>query len=90
MRLTCPLCGERDLREFTYRGSAKLLDRPAPDAGAEAFHDYVHIRENPAGLNPELWHHADGCRVWLLVTRDTVTHEILSACLARDRSGRAP
>jgi sarcosine oxidase subunit delta len=90
MRLTCPLCGERDLREFTYRGSAKLLDRPAADAGAEAFHDYVHIRENPAGPNPELWHHGDGCRAWLLVTRNTVTHEIVSTGLARDRSGSAP
>ena len=25
MRLTCPLCGARDLREFTYRGSATLM-----------------------------------------------------------------
>jgi methylglutamate dehydrogenase subunit B len=90
MRLTCPLCGERDLREFTYRGSAKLLDRPPGDAGGEAFHDYLNLRDNPAGPNPELWYHGDGCRAWLLLTRDTVTHEILSARLAHDRSGGAP
>ena len=36
MRLTCPHCGERDLREFTYRGAATWLDRPDPDAGVIA------------------------------------------------------
>ena len=24
----------------------------------------------------EYWHHAAGCRRWLVVTRDTVTHEV--------------
>jgi sarcosine oxidase subunit delta len=84
MRLTCPLCGERDLREFTYRGAAKLLARPAADAGLAAFHDYVHIRDNPAGPNPELWQHAAGCRAWLRVTRDTRTHALLDVALARE------
>ena len=58
MRLTCPLCGERDLREFAYRGSAKLLARPAADASPAAFHDYLNLRDNPAGPNTELWQHA--------------------------------
>ncbi len=84
MRLTCPLCGERDLREFTYRGAAKLLARPGPDAGPEAFDDYLHIRDNPAGPNAELWHHALGCRAWLRVVRDTRTHEFLDVGLARE------
>jgi heterotetrameric sarcosine oxidase delta subunit len=84
MRLTCPLCGERDLREFTCRGSAKLLARPAADAGAAAFHDYLNIRDNPAGPNPELWQHAAGCRAWLLVVRDTRSHDILEVELARE------
>ena len=84
MRLTCPICGARDLREFTYRGSAKLMARPAADAGAEAFHDYLNIRDNPAGPNPELWHHAWGCRAWLRVVRDTRTHDVLTVELARE------
>lgn len=83
MRLSCPLCGARDLREFTYRGSDKLLARPGPEAGAAAFHDYIHIRDNPAGPNGELWQHGDGCRAWLRVVRDTVTHAVLSVELAR-------
>jgi sarcosine oxidase subunit delta len=84
MRLTCPLCGERDLREFAYRGSAKLLARPAGDAGAGAFHDYLNLRDNPAGPNPELWQHAGGCRAWLRVVRDTRDHRVLEVALARE------
>jgi sarcosine oxidase subunit delta len=84
MRLTCPFCGERDLREFTYRGAAKLLARPAGDAGAEAFHDYLNLRDNPAGANPELWQHEGGCRAWLRVVRDTRDHRILEVALARE------
>lgn len=84
MRLICPQCGERDRREFTYLGAAKLLDRPKGDAGIAAFHDYVNIRDNPAGPLRELWQHEFGCRAWLVVTRNTVTHEISAMALARD------
>jgi methylglutamate dehydrogenase subunit B len=84
MRLTCPLCGERDLREFAPRGSAKLMARPAADAGAAAFHDYLNLRGNPAGPHAELWQHAGGCRAWLRVVRDTRTHAILEVTLARE------
>jgi heterotetrameric sarcosine oxidase delta subunit len=90
MRLSCPLCGDRDLREFTYRGAANLLDRPGEDAGPEAIDAYLHLRDNPAGPNAELWHHAFGCRAWLRVVRDTRTHAILEVGLARnERRGGA-
>ena len=84
MRLTCPNCGDRDSREFSYLGSAKLLTRPAGDAGAEAFHDYVNIRQNPAGENAELWQHVMGCAAWLHVVRNTVSHTVLSVALASE------
>ena len=76
MRIACPICGERDRREFYYMGAA--LPRPAEDAGQEAFHDYVHLRDNPAGVTRDLWQHEAGCGAWLVVTRNTLTHEILS------------
>ncbi|MFK7755010.1 MAG: sarcosine oxidase subunit delta [Sedimentitalea sp.] len=79
MRITCPICGARDLREFTYQGEA--LTRPAPDAGAEAWDDYVHLRDNVAGEMRELWYHDSGCTAWLVVTRDTRTHAISSTKL---------
>lgn len=82
MRITCPLCGERDRREFYYKGAAVALERPAPEAGPEAWDDYVFLRDNPAGPAQELWHHANGCGAWLVVTRDTRTHEVLDSRLA--------
>lgn len=84
MRLTCPLCGERDSREFSVLGSARLLDRPAGSAGLAAFHNYVNIRDNVAGLVRELWHHEMGCRSWLVVTRNNVTHAVIACDLASE------
>lgn len=84
MRLSCPICGPRDLREFGYRGDATLMARPRGDAGAEAFHDYLNLRENPEGRHEELWHHEMGCRSWLVVARDTRTHEVFAVRRARD------
>ena len=80
MRLTCPLCGARDSREFTYLGAATLLDRPGP----EDMHAYVHLRDNPAGPHAELWQHSMGCGAWRHVTRDTTTHEVLEVRLVKE------
>lgn len=81
MRLICPICGERDRREFYYQGAAVALDRPAADAGDMAWDAYVHLRENPAGVTRDLWHHEAGCGAWLYVQRNTVTHEIIEVTL---------
>jgi len=75
LRIACPHCGPRDEAEFRYRGDAGLR-RPAPDAGAEAFLDYVYLRDNPCGWHLEWWQHAQGCRAVLQVRRHTATHEI--------------
>jgi heterotetrameric sarcosine oxidase delta subunit len=82
MRLRCPHCGERDAEEFATLGST---GGQRPEAGGDAlarFHDYLHLRNNPAGPNLEYWYHAAGCRSWLLVRRDTLTHEIFSVEMA--------
>jgi methylglutamate dehydrogenase subunit B len=87
MRIPCPHCGQRGNEEFIYRGAADLV-RPNADATAEAWHGYVYLRENPAGVHKELWQHLHGCRRWLVVTRDTRTHEIFAAVdvAVRDRA----
>lgn len=82
MRINCPVCGERDRREFYYKGAAVALERPAPVAGEAAWDAYVHLRENPAGVTRELWYHESGCNGWLVVTRNTVSHEISGVELA--------
>ncbi len=89
MRIPCPICGDRDRREFYYVGDAVAVDRPAPDAGVAAWDDYVHLRDNPAGETKDLWYHEGGCGSWLVVTRNTVTHEVLGAQLASKLKGAA-
>lgn len=86
MIINHPLLGPRDAQEFTYLGDAGLIDRPdwqAPDA-EDRFFDYLYMRDNPAGEHRELWFHEQGDRSWLVVTRDTTTHEITLVELARD------
>jgi methylglutamate dehydrogenase subunit B len=80
MRIPCPFCGDRDSSEFAYLGDATLT-RPDPSAPSaeRAFHDYVYLRDNPAGPHREFWHHISGCQSWLVVTRDTRDHAILTA-----------
>lgn len=85
MLIPHPLLGLRDAQEFVYLGDARLIDRPdGMSAGIGAFHDYLYLRDNPAGEHRELWYHEQGDRSWLVVTRNTVTHEIIRAELARD------
>lgn len=89
-----PLLGPRAAQEFTYLGDASLIDRPDWQAGdaAERFYEYLYLRDNPAGEHRELWFHEHGDRSWLVVTRDTLTHEIAQVELARDvarRRGRS-
>jgi heterotetrameric sarcosine oxidase delta subunit len=80
MRIPCPFCGSRDAQEFVYRGDAD----PVRLEGEEGMFEYVYERTNPAGVLREHWYHAQGCRNWLVVTRDTVTHAIEGATFARD------
>jgi heterotetrameric sarcosine oxidase delta subunit len=90
MRIQCPFCGERDLSEFVYHGDANA-HRPDPDAAdaAERFFDAVYLRDNPAGPHLELWYHGSGCRSWLRVQRNTLTHEILDVALAKTGTAAA-
>lgn len=93
-----PLLGPRDAREFVYQGDASLLWRPDPTGSTDrtealaTMTAYVYDRTNPAGQHQELWYHEQGDRSWLVVTRNTVTHEILGAELASDvkRRGQEP
>lgn len=77
LRINCPWCGARNEDEFSYGGDA-TVQRPADDASQDDWYDYVYTRNNPAGRHREYWQHVGGCRAWILVERDTVTHEIFS------------
>jgi sarcosine oxidase subunit delta len=82
MRITCPFCGTRDHSEFTYGGDATVT-YPDLSAPPEAWFDAVYIRANPKGPHRERWQHSDGCRLWLIVERDTLTHAITGVTSAR-------
>lgn len=86
MLIPHPLLGLRDSSEFVYLGDAQLLNRPDPQSttASDEFHDYLHLRDNPAGSHRELWYHEQGDRSWLVVTRNTLTHDISDVQLARD------
>lgn len=87
IRINCPFCGERDHSEFSYGGDGSI-QYPALDASAEQWLDAVFQRENVRGVQLETWHHVSGCRQWLLIERDTMTHEILSVRCAHDGVAR--
>ena len=84
--IKCPYCGDRPSEEFTTLGDASVAP-PATD-DFEAWYDYVYLRDNVKGRMREYWHHGGGCRSWLVVERNTATHEIYSVTAARDANGR--
>ncbi len=86
MIINHPLLGPRDAQEFVYLGDANLINRPdgLAEGAADAFYEYLYLRDNPAGEHRELWYHEQGDRSWLVVTRNTLTHDIKSVELARD------
>ena len=81
IQISCPFCGKRDHSEFSYGGDGQI-NYPSLDASQETWHDAVFLRENIYGRQIETWQHLYGCRSWLLVERDTRTHEIFSVKLA--------
>jgi sarcosine oxidase subunit delta len=81
LRIPCPFCGPRDHTEFTYEGDA-TVEYPALDASEDEWFEAVFLRDNPRGAHTEYWHHIQGCRAFLVVDRDTVTHEITGVRMA--------
>jgi heterotetrameric sarcosine oxidase delta subunit len=86
MLINHPHLGPRDAAEFVYLGDASLINRPdwQSENASDEFYEYLYLRDNPAGVIRELWFHEQGDRSWLVVTRNTLTHEITKVELARD------
>jgi len=89
LRIPCPFCGERDFVEFVYGDEGKRRFPDLADNDIDRWCDAVFIRDNPRGELHELWQHQHGCRQWLYVVRDTVTHEIRRVVPARDVTAAA-
>ena len=83
MLIPCPHCGPRPVEEFTFLGDASVQRPTSNDpATMEQWFDYVYLRDNPKGRFDEFAHHAGGCRSWLVISRDTATHEVFSCVTA--------
>ena len=77
LNIKCPYCGDRSQKEFAYGGDGTVI-RPelSQEISDEKWDEFVYLRKSPRGKHIELWHHISGCRQWIKVQRDTVTHEI--------------
>lgn len=78
LRIDCPFCGKRDHDEFSYEGDASVVYPAIDNPDEKAWYEAVFLRENPRGQHAEYWYHQQGCKMFLIVERDTVTHEITS------------
>ena len=79
LTIACPWCGPRGEHEFVYGGEAGIV-RPVPAATVSdaVWGEYLYGKRNEKGPHRELWCHNGGCGQWLIIVRDTVTHEITS------------
>ncbi|MFK7867110.1 MAG: sarcosine oxidase subunit delta [Alphaproteobacteria bacterium] len=86
LAIPCPCCGMRPHSEFTYDGDASIkpLDYSALETPPEIAAAYVYDRKNIMGDIDEYWQHSSGCRQWLVVTRNSQTHQIKDAVLLSD------
>ena len=77
LNIKCPYCGDRSQKEFAYGGDGTVV-RPElnQEISDEKWDEFVYLRKSPRGKHVELWQHIAGCRQWIKVQRDTVTHEI--------------
>jgi sarcosine oxidase, subunit delta len=83
MLLPCPWCGPRNATEFRFGGA--VGERPDPATTTpEQWRHYLYFHTNPRGWQTESWYHAAGCRRFLTVERNTLTHEVRDAHDARE------
>ncbi len=77
--IPCPYCGPRSEEEFSYGNEAHIARPEEPDKLSDAdWAEFVFNRSNTKGVFLERWMHAQGCRRWFNLARDTVSYEILA------------
>ena len=77
-RLTCPVCGKRDVYEFTFGGQERGPRPEQEGLTAEEHFRWTQFRMIPGGADAppqqEWWYHGQGCGVWFRTTRDPATN----------------
>jgi heterotetrameric sarcosine oxidase delta subunit len=73
-RITCPVCGVRDVYEFTFGGHERG-PRPEQDGlSSEAHFRWAQFRTTPSAVQDEWWYHGGGCGVWFSTRRNPATN----------------
>ncbi|MEM6303904.1 MAG: sarcosine oxidase subunit delta [Pseudomonadota bacterium] len=83
IKIDCPIFGPRPETEFVYGGDATVERPELSEDTPEPWLDYVFLRDNPRGTHKEYWQHIQA-RHWLVVERNTLTHEIVAVSLANE------
>jgi len=73
--VNCPLNGPRNAQEFICGG--EVTEEPAQDAAIENWADYIFLENNTSGVVHEWWCHV-ASSYWFIVTRNTLSEEILA------------
>jgi len=72
--IPCPWCGPRAHIEFRYHCDAQAVSRRWHEESDAEWQERTWLRGNQIGWHHEIWQHTDGCRGWLVVTRNNLTH----------------
>lgn len=75
----CPHCGPRAQAEFVFERPLETI--VGVDTPTRELVEKLYTRTNARGPSAELWRHSRGCRAWLRIERDTVTHVIATVSL---------
>ncbi len=79
--VNCPLNGPRNAQEVICGG--EVTEEPDQNATMESWADHVFLENNTKGVVHEWWCHV-ASSYWFIVTRDTLSEEILATSSADD------
>ncbi len=74
--ISCPWCGPRAHIEFRYHCDAEAVPRHGHNETDAEWQQRTWLRANHIGWHDEIWQHADGCRGWLMISRNNLTHAV--------------
>ncbi len=86
--LDCPNCGPRNVSEFRYGGEVNPRLRDPGTTAADAWTDYLYMRANVSGEQTEWWYHRNGCGLWFLAERNTLTNVVRRTYLWRPQTSQ--
>ncbi|MDX1577272.1 MAG: sarcosine oxidase subunit delta [Gemmatimonadota bacterium] len=73
-RITCPVCGPRDLYEFRFGGEDRGARPEQAGLAPEDHFRWVQFRMTRSEARDEWWYHAAGCGVWFSTRRNPATN----------------